>query len=77
MTHGYVSTAPPAGNIKLGYLHVETDDEYLTRVQTRYPWWSPPTYSDGRQIKRFSGKMLDAEVETLFSMQRKIVEVFP
>ena len=63
--------------VKLGYKHLETDDEFIARLHAKYPWWFPGSYSDGIRVKMISGSMLDAEVLEIFGAQRKIVEVFP
>lgn len=74
MTHGYVSTALPAGNIKIGYLHLETDDEYRERVFTELgenaKYWR---YDLGLA----KGLYLDTMTWDLFMKQRRIVEVLP
>jgi hypothetical protein len=52
---------------KLGYKHLETDDEFVARVQSKHPWWA--NYFA-------TGETLDNTVWNAFKMQRKIVEVF-
>jgi hypothetical protein len=52
------------------YKRLETDEEFLKRVQERHPWYFPsPGYS--------KGEMLSVDVWETFRVQRKIVEVFP
>ena len=53
---------------KLGYLHVETDDEFYKRLRQEFPRWIAFGYYDNA---------LDNLAWAELQRQRKIVEVYP
>lgn len=56
---------------KLGYKHVETDEEFRERVTPKLNHWQKP------YINSFAGEQLDTYILQVLGEQRKIVEVFP
>jgi hypothetical protein len=52
---------------KLGYKRVETDTEFVARIQKKYKWWTP----------FYTGAGLDKQAWDDFDMQRRIIEVYP